>query len=138
MTHDQKQLWVSAEIAGVIDIIDTDELKSVDRLKFKFPGQGRESVTPVDIVMNRDSTRAYAALGRANRVAVIDVAKREVLDYILVGQRPWGLKLNGDESKLYVANGLSDDLSIVNTKTNKVLKTVPVGEVPYGIAIDDR
>ena len=72
-----------------------------------------------------------------NHVAVVDVASRKVLDYILVGKRPWGLALSRDEKTLYVANGLSDDLSIIDTKSRKVMKSVSVGMVPYGILIDD-
>jgi YVTN family beta-propeller protein len=70
-------------------------------------------------------------------IAVVDVVKRAVQDYILVGKRPWGLRLTKDEKKLYVANGLSDDLSIIDTTSGKVLKSVPVGIVPYGILIDE-
>ncbi|HUE44681.1 MAG TPA: hypothetical protein VMO81_00360, partial [Aestuariivirgaceae bacterium] len=63
---------------------------------------------------------------------------RAVLDYILVGRRPWGLRLTADEKKLYVANGLSDDITIIDTASNAPLISVPVGQVPYAILIDDR
>jgi YVTN family beta-propeller protein len=92
----------------------------------------------VDLVMTRDGRRAYVALGRANHVAVVDVPARKVVDYILVGRRPWGLKLTKDETKLYVANGLSDDLSIVDTASGRVQRSVPVGRVPYAIVVDDH
>jgi YVTN family beta-propeller protein len=78
------------------------------------------------------------ALGRANHVAVVDVKSRSVLDYILVGRRPWGLRLTADEKKLYVANGLSDDITVIDTATDSSLISIPVGQVPYGILIDDR
>jgi YVTN family beta-propeller protein len=71
-------------------------------------------------------------------VAVVDVAKRTVLDYILVGKRAWGLALSNDEKKLYVANGLSDDISIIDTARGVVVTSIPVGMVPYGILIDDH
>ena len=61
-----------------------------------------------------------------------------MLDYILVGRRPWGLRLTKDERKLYVANGLSDDLSIIDTGTGRVIRSVPVGKVPYAIVVDDQ
>ena len=87
--------------------------------------------------MTADGKTVYVALGRANHVAVVDVASRKVRDYILVGKRPWGLALSRDEKTLYVANGLSDDLTIINAVSLKVVKSVPVGMVPYGILIDD-
>jgi YVTN family beta-propeller protein len=98
----------------------------------------KEQVTPVDVLITKDGTRAYVALGRANHIAVMDVKTREILKYILVGKRSWGLALTNDEKTLYVTNGLSDDISIVDTKTLTVVKSVPVGQIPYAILIDDQ
>ncbi len=77
------------------------------------------------------------ALGRANRVAVVDVATEKATDFILTGKRPWGLRLNKDQTKLYVANGLSDDVAIIDTASNRVVKAIPVGVIPYAVLIDD-
>jgi PQQ-dependent catabolism-associated beta-propeller protein len=138
LTPDGKELWVSAELAGVVDIIDIETLKVIADIPFLPAGFRKEQVTPVDLLITRDGSRAYVALGRANHVAVVDVAKREVIEYILVGKRAWGLGLTYDEKKLYVANGLSDDISIIDTQSLKVLTSIPVGLVPYGILIDDH
>jgi PQQ-dependent catabolism-associated beta-propeller protein len=138
LTPDGKELWVSAELASVVDIIDTQSLEIIDDITFLPTGFRREEVTPVDLLITRNGTRAYVALGRANHVAVVDVAKRKVLDYILVGKRAWGLALTHDEKLLYVANGLSDDISIIDTERRTVVTSIPVGMVPYGILIDDH
>ena len=87
--------------------------------------------------MTRDGNTAFVALGRANHVAVVDVASRRILKYILVGKRPWGLALSQNEELLYVANGLSDDITIIDVPNRLVRKSVPVGMVPYGILIDE-
>jgi len=138
LTPDGRELWVSAELAGIVDIIDTQTLQIVGDITFLPTGFRREEVTPVDLLITRDGARAYVALGRANHVAVVDVARRVVLDYILVGKRAWGLALSNDEKKLYVANGLSDDISIIDTDRRAVITSVPVDMVPYGILIDDH
>ncbi len=109
----------------------------IEDILFRPPGFRRNEVTPVDLLISHDGKTAYIALGRANHIAIIDVASRRILDYVLVGKRPWGLALNRDESLLYITNGLSDDLSIMDVKSRRVLKSVPVGRVPYGILIDD-
>ena len=137
LTPDENELWVSAELAGIVNIIDVKTLKLIGDVAFLPTGFRKEEVTPVDVLITADGSRAYVALGRANHVAVVDVPKRRVLDYILVGKRAWGLGLTKDEKTLYVANGLSDDLTIVDTQTLKPKVTVPVGRVPYGILIDD-
>jgi len=138
MAPGEKEIWVSAEIGGVVDILDTATYQQIGRIEFLPPGTLREQVTPVDLLMTKDGSRAYVSLGRANHVAVVDVAARKVLDYILVGQRPWGLQLNKDGSRLYVANGLSDDMTVIDTATNQPIISVPAGQVPYGIIVDDQ
>jgi YVTN family beta-propeller protein len=138
LTPDARELWVSAELAGVVDILDVASLEIVGTIPFLPTGFRKEQVTPVDLLITRDGGTAYVALGRANHVAVVDVASRKVLDYILVGKRAWGLALSDDERTLYVANGRSDDISIIDTETRENVLSVPVGMVPYGILIDDR
>jgi YVTN family beta-propeller protein len=138
LTPDGKQLWVSCEISGVVNIIDLAKFELIATIEFLPKGMRKEMVTPVDLVITRDGTKAYVALGRANHVAVVDVASREVLDYILVGKRPWGLALSADEKKLYVADGLSDDLTIIDTASETAIKSIPTGQVPHSIVIDDE
>lgn len=138
LTPDQRELWVSAELAGIVNIIDVETLRLVGDIPLLPTGFRKEQVTPVDLVMTADGGRAYVALGRANHVAVIDVASREVIDYVLVGKRAWGLELTSDETRLYVANGLSDDVTIIDTGTLQPITSVAVGRVPYDILIDDR
>ena len=138
LTPDETELWVSAELAGMVDIIEVPSLSVVDRIMFRPTGFRKEQVTPVDVLITKDGKTAYVALGRANHVAVLDVRRREVIDYVLVGKRAWGLALTHNEKLLYVANGLSDDVSIIDTESLKVITSVPVGRVPYGILIDDH
>jgi PQQ-dependent catabolism-associated beta-propeller protein len=138
LTPDNRELWVSAELSGQVEIIDVEKLEAKGKVEFQLRAIRRELFTPVDIVITSDGGKAYVALGRANHVAVINTTSREVIDYIVVGKRAWGLRLNADETRLWVANGLSDDVSIIDTRSNKVLVSVPVGQVPYGILIDDR
>ena len=138
LTPDERELWVSAELAGIVNIISVERLEVIEDVAFRPAGFRRDQVTPVDLLITRDGSRAYVALGRANHVAVVDVAQRKVLDYILVGRRAWGLALTHDETKLYVANGLSDDISIIDTETLTVTRSIPVDLVPYSILIDDH
>ncbi len=126
-----------AELAGLVDIIDTETHKVIGDISFLPTGFRRNEVTPVDLLLTRDGKTAFVALGRANHVAIVDVANRKVEEYILVGKRPWGLALSSDEKILFVANGLSDDISIIDVSRRKVLKSVSVGQVPYGILLDE-
>ena len=47
------------------------------------------------------------ALGPANRVAVVDVATRQVERTLLVGQRVWNLALSTDGKRIFTTNGVT-------------------------------
>ena len=130
-------LWVTNELSGSASVIDLNSMEVVNTMEFLPKGFRPEEVTPVGITVTGDAKTAFVALGRANHVAVVDVATLEVEDYILVGSRAWNTTLNRDESLLFVANGLSDDISIIDVAERRVLKSVPVGRVPYSVIIDD-
>ena len=82
-----------------------------------------------------DGKTAFVALGPANRVAVIDTAKKKVEKYLLVGQRVWQLAFTPDAKYLYTTNGVSNDVSVIDVASLKVVKSIPVGSFPWGVAI---
>lgn len=137
LTPDGQQLWVTNELSGEVSIIDLKINKLIGTVKFKPRGFRDDDISPVGIIMTRDGRRIYVTLGRANHVAVVDVDKREVEKYILVGNRAWGVALSRDEKTLYVTNGLSDDMAILDTEKLKVIRAVPVGRVPHSVVVDD-
>ena len=136
-TPDGAGIWVSCEIAGVVEFIDPRTLTITGKLEFAPHGVRKSEVMPVDIAITRDGKTAWVALGRANRVAEVDVPTHTVRGYVLVGSRPWGLRLTSDEKLLYVTNGLSDDVTVIDTAEREPIRSVPVGRVPYGVLIDD-
>ena len=131
------ELWVSNEIDGSVSIIRTADHTVQGSIAFKPQGMRPEDITPVGMALAPDGRTAYVGLGRANHVAVVDVASRQVKGYVLVGKRAWGLALSRDGKRLYVANGLSDDMSIVDTGSLKATKTIKVGRVPHTVVVDD-
>jgi len=137
MTPDGKELWVSTELAGRVNIIDVATNKVTGRIEFLPPGMRREDVSPVALVIDKSGTTGFVTLGRANHVGVVDVKSHQVTDYILVGNRPWGITFDKAQKRLFVANGASDDVSIIDASSHKVLKSVPVGHYPYGVAVDE-
>jgi YVTN family beta-propeller protein len=129
------ELWVSNELDASVSIIRTSDHTVQGRVAFLPPGMRSEDVTPVGMALSPDGKTAYVGLGRANHVAVVDVASRQVRGYVLVGKRAWGLAVSGDGKRLYVANGLSDDMTIVDTETLKGVKTLKMGRVPHTVVI---
>ncbi|MEM7021035.1 MAG: beta-propeller fold lactonase family protein [Pseudomonadota bacterium] len=137
LTPDQKELWVSNELSGSVSILDVATNEVLETIEFLPPGFRPEQVTPVGITMTDDGQTAIVGLGRANHVAFVDTASREIEDYVLVGERAWNTTLNRDNSLLFVVNGLSDDVSIIDVGSRKVQTSIPVGRVPHTVLIDD-
>ena len=104
LTPDESELWVSAELSGEIYIIDRQSYEILDVIKFLPPGFREVDVTPVDLVISEDGSTAFVTLGRANHIAYVDVVTREIVDYVLVGSRAWGLALSRDETKMFVTS----------------------------------
>lgn len=138
LTPDGRELWVSNELAASVSVIDVASGTVTATIPFPAPkGLRVEDVTPVGIAMTPDGKTAVVALGRANHVAFVDVAARDVQDYVLVGKRAWNTTLSRDGTKLYVVNGLSDDITVIDMQRRRATLSVPVGRVPHTVLIDD-
>jgi PQQ-dependent catabolism-associated beta-propeller protein len=133
----QNELWVTDELSGQVSIIDRTTHQVTHTLEFLPPGFRPVDVTPVGIAWTKDQSTVLVTLGRANHIAFINTATKEIESYVLVGSRSWGVDLSPDESVAYVSNGLSDDLSIVDMATRRNVRTVPVGRIPHTVVVDD-
>jgi PQQ-dependent catabolism-associated beta-propeller protein len=132
---DGKQLWVSAEIGGTVSVIDPAEKKIIKKVDFSIPGVNKETIQPVGVRITKDGSKAFVALGPANRVAVVNTKTFEVEKYLLVGQRVWQLAFTPDEKLLVTTNGNSNDISVVDVASLKVIKSIKTGRLPWGVAI---
>ena len=134
-TPDGQQLWVSSEKAADLTVFDVETKRKIKTIRFEIPGVAADTVKPVGIRIDKKRRFGYVALGRANRVAVIDAGTLEALEYLLVGQRVWNLEFSPDQKRLYAANGLSGDISIINLDNRQDVKSIAVGQYPWGIAV---
>ncbi len=132
-----RELWVSGELSGQVSIIDRATNQVSGRLDFLPPGSQPQDITPAGMTATKDGKLAFVTLGRADNVAVIDGASRDIRDYVAVGRGPSDAALSADEKTLYVVNRLSDDVSIVDVPTRKTIKAVPVGRAPYAVKADN-
>jgi PQQ-dependent catabolism-associated beta-propeller protein len=137
-TNDGTALFVSAEIGGTVSVIDMTgetgpELET--KISFEVPGVQPEWLQPVGMRVTSDNKWLFVALGPANRVAVIDVASREVVRYILVGQRVWQLEFSPDEKYLLTTNGNSNDVTVIDVAKQEALRSIQVGQQPWGVVI---
>jgi YVTN family beta-propeller protein len=116
-------------------VIDPVNKVIAHTIAFEVPGLSKEEIQPVGIRFTSDGKLGFVALGPADRVAVIDGATKQVLKYLLVGQRVWHLALTPDDKLLFTTNGVSNDVTVIDVASLKALKSIPVGSYPWGVAI---
>lgn len=129
------ELWVSSEMGSRVEIFDVKTRRKKDEVIFAPRGFRLEQMTPVDILFNPVADEAYVALGSANHIAVVDTKTLEIIKYILVGRRAWGLGLSPDHQTLVVLNGLSDDFTLIDLATKRPILTKRTGLIPHSIEV---
>ena len=134
-TPDDKEVWVSAEIGGTVKVINPGSKEVTHTIGFEIPGVNEESIQPVGLRHTNDGKYTFVALGPANRIAVIDQKTKEIIKYLLVGQRVWQLAFTPDQRTLLSTNGVSNDVSFINVDKLKVEKSVKVGRFPWGVVV---
>ena len=134
-TPNDEEVWVSSEIGGTVKVINPKSKEVTHTIGFEIPGVNEESIQPVGVRHTNDGKYTFVALGPANRVAVIDQKTKEIIKYLLVGQRVWQLAFSTDQKTLLSTNGVSNDVSFINVEKLKVEKSVKVGRFPWGVVI---
>ncbi|MEO1206009.1 MAG: YVTN family beta-propeller repeat protein [Pseudomonadota bacterium] len=132
-TPDGKLLWVSAEIGGTVTIIDVATKEPIHKINFAIQGINADAIQPVGVRINKAGTKAYVALGPANRVAIVDAKTYEVEKYILTGQRVWNLAFTPDEKYIYTTNGVSNDVTVIDVAKERAVRSIRVGRYPWGV-----
>jgi PQQ-dependent catabolism-associated beta-propeller protein len=133
--HDGSELWVSSELGGTVSVIDPVKHVVKNKIHFEIQGLRSDVIQPVGIRFTRDDSKAFVALGPANRVAVIDTKTGTVEKYLLVGQRVWQMAFTPEDKYLLTTNGLSNDVSVIDVAAMKVIRSIQVGRLPWGVAV---
>lgn len=141
LTSDDRQLWVVNQDADSVSLIDPFSRKlvaevplsasppTVDATTQRF----EPSVKPRALAIAHG--KIYVAGQTANRVFVVDAAKRAVATSIAVGAEPTGVVAANDGSAVYVVNHQSATISKIDPHSDKVVATLAVGEHPWGASL---
>lgn len=81
-------------------------------------------------VYDRSRQRLYAADGASNQVDVFDLASRQFLAPITVGNAPQALAITPDFNTLVVSNGADSTISTVDLTGLNVTRTLSVAKLP--------
>ncbi|MFN3287847.1 MAG: hypothetical protein ACK40H_05310, partial [Sphingomonadaceae bacterium] len=78
---------------------------------------------------------ALVALGRADRVAIVDTARMAVVAYVPVGRRVWHLALSPDGRRAFTTDGVSDTVSVIDIPERRLVTQIKVGRSPWGVVV---
>ncbi len=89
--------------------------------------------------------KLYISVWGAEKVAVFDVSKEEITNYIAVEDHPNDMALSKDKKYLFVANANSNSVSVIDLEAEKVVETIgtalfpdaPAGSTPNGLGISE-
>src|SRR5690606_10745654 len=87
---------------------------------------------PAHVVADRQG-RAFVSLAGGDEIAVVDLAKAEVIGRIATGDYPHGLRLSPDGTQLYVANVEDGSESVIDTQALSEVARIPVGTAPVQV-----
>jgi YVTN family beta-propeller protein len=91
--------------------------------------------SPNHIVLSPGGELAYVVNQTANTVSELDVAAREVLREIPVGEYPSHLALAPDGATLLVTCNYTGTVDVVDLDQGRVVRTIQTGYEPYGVTI---
>ena len=114
----------------VVSVIDVATDQHLPRERLELSVVDRPVNLPFDLALSSDGQRAHIVYLGSGDMSVIDLASRQVLAHIEVGDGPRGIVLTPDDRTAYVANALSDDVSVVDLSTFEEVTRIPVTTSP--------
>jgi YVTN family beta-propeller protein len=121
--------YIANARSNTITVFNKKSLQVVDLI-----ATGQE---PLDIVIDGTRIRAYVAVAGDNRVEVIDLLKREVIENLRLSlnDRPVALALTPDGRTLVAVNNGSNTISIIDALAMIEISRISVGEGPTSVVI---
>jgi YVTN family beta-propeller protein len=125
-----------AEQSGKIILGGADYHKLSDRERAEARRKGLgEFAFPAGIAVTPDGKRLYVAENLTSKVAVIDLATRQVITKIAVGEYPYDCEISGDGGRVYVSNWGARSVAVIDPTSNKVVNNIPVGDHPNDLEL---
>lgn len=122
--------------AGKI-ILGSGEYHALDekgRAEARRKGLG-EFAFPAGLAATPDGKWLYVAENLAHKVAVVDLASRQVVTKIEVGEYPYDCEISPDGKRLYVSIWGGRSIAVIDTATNRVAGGIQTGDHPNDLEI---
>ena len=80
--------------------------------------------------------RVYVSLPEDDKVAVVDVFSRKLVDYIKTGKQPGQIEKHGNH--IFVANGGGGTVSVIDSRKAKLVQTLRLGKKTLTLVSDKK
>jgi YVTN family beta-propeller protein len=126
LTPDARQVLVSGTFSGDLTLLALKDgkLEKLAAVQLGFEPRG--------IAVSADGSLAYVALTSAHQVAVVDLAKRAVVERIAVGRWPRYIALSPDGKRLAVGVSGDGGVAVIDTTTRKQVFVESFGALNLG------
>ncbi|HEX5082043.1 MAG TPA: beta-propeller fold lactonase family protein [Blastocatellia bacterium] len=113
---------------------DYHKLNDRERAEARRKGLG-EFAFPAGIAVTPDGRRLYVAENLTNKVAVVDLATRQVITKIAVGEYPYDCEISRDGGRVYVSNWGGRSVAVIDSTSNQVVNNIPAGDHPNDLEL---
>ena len=117
-------LYVTAELANTIEIVDTTRSAVVGQISTGKPQSHMLALTP-------DGNRGYTSNVDSGTVTVLDIQARKLLTIIPVAKRIQRIAVSPDGRWVFTSDWDAPRVAIIDSRSNTVRQWVPVGGIPF-------
>jgi len=120
-------LYVTAELANAIDVIDPQSARS----SRKFPRANRN---PTCWFCRADGRRGYTANVSAGSVSVLDLVNRKLIATIPVAKSVQRISISPDGHRIFTHDQDAPRIALIDTAANKISNWITLPDVAYASA----
>jgi len=117
-------LYVSAELAQAIDIINPESRKVIAEVP---TGQPESHM----FVLSKDGRRAYTANVHVGTVSVLDIANRKLITTIPVAKQVQRISISPDGTHVFTHDQDAPRIAVIDTATNKISGWIEIPDYAY-------
>ncbi len=130
----------SAGLSRAANVGETGELIAISTATDEVLWRVKLDGMPHHMIASMDGRYVFVPYYDSLWLAVVDVAKREVVKKIGIGHGGHGTKLSQDGKRLYVGSMMNDHVTIIDTDTFEILGQIPFddGVRPFVITKDEK
>jgi YVTN family beta-propeller protein len=119
-------LLFDSTVFPVVSALDTVSSESLPRERVDLSLGVAAANLPFDLAFSPAGERMYVVSLGSGDLSVVDLATRQRIARVEVGDGPRGIVVTPDGHKAYVANSLSDDVSVIDLVALREIKRIPI------------